>query len=70
MSGDRVEGNMRIAVLGFFAVVLLTNRVYPTRERGGMYRVRRDFHNALTKALLEDMGVELPADPENDEVSE
>lgn len=34
------------------AIILLTNRVHPTRERGGMYKVRRDFHNAAMKALL------------------
>lgn len=41
------------------AIILLTNRVYPSRERGGMYEVRRDFYNAAMKALLEDMGVEI-----------
>lgn len=34
------------------ALILLTNRVHPTRERGGMYQVRRDFHNAAMKSLL------------------
>ena len=38
------------------AIVLLTNRVHPTRERGGMYQVRRDFHNAAMKAILKEMG--------------
>jgi len=38
------------------AIILLTNRVHPTRERGGMYQVRRDFHNAVMKAILEEMG--------------
>ena len=38
------------------AIVLLTNRVHPTREKGGMYRVRRDFHNAAMKAILKEMG--------------
>ncbi|MGH1364368.1 MAG: glycoside hydrolase family 3 N-terminal domain-containing protein [Calditrichia bacterium] len=33
-------------------VVLLSNRVHPTRERGGMYQVRRDFHQAVMTALL------------------
>ncbi|MFQ6674673.1 MAG: serine hydrolase domain-containing protein, partial [Fidelibacterota bacterium] len=33
------------------AVILLTNRVYPTRERGGMYGVRRRFHNAVMKTV-------------------
>lgn len=35
------------------AIILLSNRVHPTRERGGMYPVRRDFHNAAMKAMLE-----------------
>lgn len=34
------------------AIILLTNRVHPTRERGGMYQVRRDFHNAVMKSLI------------------
>ncbi len=34
-------------------VVLLTNRVHPTRTRGGMYSVRRQFHTEVMKALLE-----------------
>lgn len=34
------------------AIILLTNRVYPTRERGGMRQVRRDFYNAAMRALL------------------
>jgi CubicO group peptidase (beta-lactamase class C family) len=42
------------------AIILLTNRVHPTRERGGMYQVRRDFHNAAMKALLIRMGEEIP----------
>jgi len=33
-------------------VVLLTNRVYPTRERGGIYEIRRRFHTEVLKALL------------------
>lgn len=36
------------------AVILLTNRVHPTRERGGMRQVRRDFHNAVMQALLKE----------------
>jgi CubicO group peptidase (beta-lactamase class C family) len=35
------------------AIILLSNRVHPTRERGGMFQVRRDFYNAAMKALLE-----------------
>jgi len=42
------------------AIVLLTNRVHPTRERGGIYQVRRDFHNKAMRALLEDMGETIP----------
>lgn len=38
------------------AMVLLTNRVYPTRERGGVYPVRRAFHNAVLKAIMKKMG--------------
>jgi CubicO group peptidase (beta-lactamase class C family) len=38
------------------AIILLTNRVYPTRERGGMYEVRRNFYNRAMRALLKDMG--------------
>jgi beta-N-acetylhexosaminidase len=34
------------------AIILLTNRVYPTRERPGIYQVRRDFYNAAMEALL------------------
>jgi len=34
------------------AIILLTNRVHPTRERGGMNQVRRDFQNAAMQALL------------------
>jgi beta-glucosidase-like glycosyl hydrolase/CubicO group peptidase (beta-lactamase class C family) len=42
------------------AIILLTNRVHPTRERGGMHQVRRDFHNAAMAALLQQMGEEVP----------
>ena len=41
------------------AIILLTNRVHPTRERGGMFKVRRDFHNAAMKALLTYLGEEI-----------
>jgi len=34
------------------AVVLLTNRVHPTRERQGIYRIRRDFYNAVMESLI------------------
>ncbi|UCD38046.1 MAG: serine hydrolase [Fidelibacterota bacterium] len=35
-------------------VVLLTNRVHPTRERGGMRSVRSNFHDAVVRAILAD----------------
>ncbi|RQW02158.1 MAG: hypothetical protein EH225_08910, partial [Calditrichaeota bacterium] len=41
------------------AVILLTNRVHPTRERGGIYQVRRKFHNAVMRALLQEMGIKI-----------
>ena len=34
-------------------VVLLTNRVHPTRHKKGIYQVRRDFHNALLEIIGE-----------------
>ncbi|MFQ6676206.1 MAG: serine hydrolase domain-containing protein, partial [Fidelibacterota bacterium] len=40
-----IDPNQRIAV------ILLTNRVHPTRERGGMYEVRRQFYNAVMAVL-------------------
>ncbi|MFB0516954.1 MAG: glycoside hydrolase family 3 N-terminal domain-containing protein [Candidatus Neomarinimicrobiota bacterium] len=33
-------------------VVLLTNRVHPTRERGGHMELRHTFHNAIVKIIL------------------
>ena len=33
-------------------VILLTNRVHPTRDRGGMYGIRREFHNAVMAQLI------------------
>ena len=33
-------------------VVLLTNRVHPSRERGGIYGIRREFHTQVMKTLL------------------
>tara|TARA_A100001037_G_scaffold299585_1_gene325444 strand:+ start:3423 stop:6338 length:2916 start_codon:yes stop_codon:yes gene_type:complete len=33
-------------------VVLLTNRVYPTRNNPGIKQVRRKFHNTLNKSIL------------------
>jgi len=32
-------------------VVLLTNRVHPTRNKKGIYQIRRDFHNALLEII-------------------
>ena len=32
-------------------VVLLTNRIHPTRDKKGMYKIRRDFHNELMKII-------------------
>lgn len=34
-------------------VVLLTNRVHPSRERGGMLQIRRRFHNEVARAIQE-----------------
>ncbi len=42
------------------AIILLTNRVYPTRERGGIYEIRRKFYNAAMRSLLTDMGIAIP----------
>ena len=33
-------------------IILLTNRVHPSRKKGGIYNVRRKFHNEVMKALL------------------
>ena len=33
-------------------VVLLTNRVHPSRENSRMYSIRRQFHTELMKAIL------------------
>ncbi len=41
------------------AIILLTNRVHPTRKRGGIREVRRAFYNATMKALLNKMGEEV-----------
>ena len=32
-------------------VILLTNRVHPTRNKEGIYQVRRDFHNSLMEII-------------------
>ena len=42
------------------AIILLTNRVYPSRKRGGMHRVRHDFYSAAMKALIEHLDEEIP----------
>ena len=34
-------------------IVFLTNRVYPTRSKNGIYNVRRNLHNSLMKNILE-----------------
>lgn len=41
-----VDPNRRIAI------IFLSNRVHPTRDRGGIVQVRKDFHNAVMEALL------------------
>lgn len=33
-------------------IILLTNRTYPTRDKKGMYKLRRDFHNEIMKSIL------------------
>ena len=33
-------------------IVLLTNRVHPTREKQGIYSVRREFHTKVIEILL------------------
>ncbi len=44
------------------SIVLLTNRVYPTREKKGIYGARRAFYNAAMKALLTKLGEPIPQD--------
>ena len=34
-------------------IVLLTNRVHPTRDKKGIYKVRRDLHNSIMNNILE-----------------
>jgi beta-glucosidase-like glycosyl hydrolase/CubicO group peptidase (beta-lactamase class C family) len=34
------------------AIILLTNRTFPTRYNEGIFKVRRDFHNAVMKEIL------------------
>lgn len=36
------------------AVILLTNRVHPTRENNGIYRIRPLIHDAVIRALVND----------------
>ena len=33
-------------------IILLTNRVHPTRNREGIYGIRREFHNAVMVQML------------------
>ena len=33
-------------------IILFTNRVHPTREKKGIYGIRREFHNAVMEELL------------------
>ena len=33
-------------------IILLTNRVHPSRDKKGMYSVRRAFHTEVMKAIL------------------
>ena len=33
-------------------IILLTNRTYPTREKLGMYKLRRDLHNEIMNTIL------------------
>ncbi|MEJ2634074.1 MAG: glycoside hydrolase family 3 N-terminal domain-containing protein [Calditrichia bacterium] len=44
------------------AIVLLTNRVYPSREKKGIYGARREFYNRAMKALLQKMGLNINAE--------
>ena len=32
-------------------IILLTNRTYPTRNKEGMYKLRRDFHNKIMETI-------------------
>ena len=34
-------------------IVFLSNRVYPTRNKKGIYKVRRELHNSIMKNILE-----------------
>ena len=42
------------------AVILLTNRVYPTRQKKGIYEVRREFHDKVFQSLLKKTGEDIP----------
>ena len=33
-------------------IILLTNRVHPTRTKGGIYGIRRKFHNEVMNSIL------------------
>ena len=32
-------------------IILLTNRVYPSRDKKGMYQLRRSFHNEVMTTI-------------------
>ena len=34
-------------------IVFLTNRVYPTREKKGIYNIRRELHNSIMTNIKE-----------------
>lgn len=34
-------------------IIFLTNRIYPTRAKKGIYKVRRDLHNSIMNNILE-----------------
>jgi CubicO group peptidase (beta-lactamase class C family) len=36
------------------AIVLLTNRTFPTRHKEGIFQVRREFHNAVMKEIIKE----------------
>jgi len=33
-------------------IILLTNRTYPTRDKLGMHKLRRDFHNEIMSTII------------------
>ena len=44
--------SMRIDIDSEIIIILLTNRVHPTRKTKGIYTIRREFHNAVMKQIL------------------